>query len=266
MYVLLAGSPPFDGPDDVAIMEKVKNGKYHFNGKEWVNISKEAKTLIDKMLTYDFKKRIAAEDAVRDPWIVKFARAKTENQDAAILANLKKPFENLRKFSAKQKLQQATIAFLVHHVSSTDMVQDLRNIFKELDENGDGTLSFDEIKKGFKKFYSDEKIAEKELDDIMKRIDQDNNECIEYEEFIRATVNLDILLTEENLKLAFQHFDKDHSGSLTPDEIKVALGLIETGVDDKDVIKKIIAEIDINGDGNICFDEFRELMIKVLKN
>lgn len=266
MYVLLAGSPPFDGPDDIAIMEKVKNGKYNFNGKEWNNISKEAKSLIDKMLTYDYKKRIAAEETLKDPWIVKFAKSKSEVQDAAVLANLKKPFENLRKFSAKQKLQQATIAFLVHHVSSTDMVSDLRSIFKELDENGDGTLSYEEIKKGFKKYYSDEKIAEKELEEIIKRIDQDNNACIEYEEFIRATVNLDILLTEENLKLAFAHFDKDNSGTLTPDEIKIALGLIEKEGDENDVIKKIIAEIDINGDGNICFEEFKELMIKVLQN
>jgi calcium-dependent protein kinase len=265
MYVLLSGSPPFDGPDDISIMDKVKAGKYNFNGKEWLSVSKEAKALIDRLLCYDQKKRINADEALRDPWIVKFAKQKElKDQSPGNLENLRRPFENLRKFNAKQKLQQATIAFLVHHVSSTDMVKDLRNIFKELDENGDGTLSYDEIKSGFKKYYHDEKIAEKELEEIIKKIDQDNNECIEYEEFIRATVNLDVLLTEENLKMAFAAFDKDGSGILSHDEIKTALGLIESSEEDEKIIKNIIAEIDINGDGDISYQEFKELMVKVL--
>jgi len=266
MYVLLCGSPPFDGPDDLAIMEKVKLGKYSFNGKEWASISNEAKQLINLMLTYDQKERISAEDALKHTWIITFSQKKSLTNLAFFgkdeNGNLKKPFENLRKFNAKQKLQQATIAFLVHHASSTDMVKDLRNIFKELDENGDGTLSYDEIKKGFKKFYGDENISEHELEEIIKKIDFDNNACIEYEEFIRSTVNLDVLLTESNLKLAFATFDKDDSGTLTYGEIKQALGLVDN--EDNELIKNIIAEMDLNGDGDVSFQEFKELMLKVL--
>jgi calcium-dependent protein kinase len=106
-------------------------------------------------------------------------------------------------------------------------------------------------------------IEEQELDEIMKRIDLDNNECIEYEEFIRSTVSLDLLLTEDNLKLVFKSFDKDGSGLLTPNEIKAALGLIDS--EDSELIKKIISEIDSNGDGDISFPEFKNLMINVLK-
>ena len=267
MYVLLSGSPPFDGPDDNAIMDKVKVGKYSFNGKEWNNISPEAKSLIKLMLTYDPKDRMSAEEALRHPWIVKYGQNRSSSAPTLLsssddVENRKRPFENLRKFNAKQKLQQATIAFLVHHVSSSDMVKDLRNIFKELDENGDGTLSYDEIKRGFHKYYGDEKVAEKELDEILKRIDFDNNACIEYEEFIRSTVNLDILLTEDNLKVAFAAFDKDGSGVLSYQEVKAALGLMDT--EDNEIIKNIIAEMDQNGDGEVSYPEFKQLMVKVL--
>jgi calcium-dependent protein kinase len=266
LYVLLSGSPPFDGSDDRAITELVKMGKYNFIGKEWGCVSNEAKDLITKMLTYDYKQRIAADQCLAHPWIIKYSKIKYDNSNLTNynLAELKKPFENLRKFNAKQKLQQATIAFLVHHLSSSELVRDLRIIFKDIDENGDGTLSFDEIKKGFKRFYKDETIAEKELDEIFKKIDFDDNKCIEYEEFIRATVNMEVLLTEDNLKIAFNSFDKDASGVLSQDEIKAALGLIEN--DDNDLIKNIISEIDGNGDGDICFDEFKSLMMKVLQN
>jgi calcium-dependent protein kinase len=264
MYVLLSGSPPFDGPDDQAIMDKVKTGKFSFNGKEWSAISPEAKNLIKLMLTYDPKERIAAEETLRNPWITKFS-VNRNIANPILFGNkddIKRPFENLRKFNAKQKLQQATIAFLVHHVSSSDMVKDLRNIFKDLDENGDGTLSYDEIKSGFNRYYGDEKIAEKELDEIIKKIDFDNNDCIEYEEFIRSTVNLDILLTEANLKMAFAAFDKDDSGVLSYNEVKAALGLVDS--EDNDLIKNIISEMDVNGDGDVSFHEFKLLMVKVL--
>jgi calcium-dependent protein kinase len=257
MYLLLSGQPPFDGIDEQSIFVKVKEGNFSFSGKEWRGISEDAKDLITNLLTYNYKNRIDAEAALKHNWIVKYSSRSVKIND------LQTPFQNLRKFGAKLKLQQATIAFLVHHVSNSEMITELKTIFKELDENGDGTLSYDEIKNGFKKYYKNEKIAEKELEEIIKKIDQDNNEYIEYEEFIRATVNLDTLLTEENLKLAFGAFDKDNSGVLDAEEIKIALGLMDS--DENDIIKEIINEIDQNGDGSISFEEFKNMMVKVLQ-
>ncbi len=265
MYVLLSGSPPFDGPDDKSIQNKVRSGKFSFDNETWNTVSPEAKDLISKMLVLDPKKRIAAQEAVKDIWITKYAKNTHITTEEGLL-RLRKPFQNLRKYKAQQKIQQATIAFLVHQVSSTEMIRDLRIIFKELDENDDGILTYEEIKNGFKKYYKDEKIAEKEVDEIISRIDQDKNEFIEYEEFIRATVNLDDLLTEENLLLAFNSFDDDGSGMLSHQEIKNALGISEDDQYEAHVIEKIMSEIDVNGDGYISFYEFKELMMKVLHN
>ena len=36
LFVLLSGTPPFNGPNDEEIMEKVKIGKYSFSGKHFV--------------------------------------------------------------------------------------------------------------------------------------------------------------------------------------------------------------------------------------
>jgi hypothetical protein len=45
----------------------------YFNvlGKDWANISSEAKYLIRDMLRYDVKKRISAEEALNNKWINK---------------------------------------------------------------------------------------------------------------------------------------------------------------------------------------------------
>ncbi len=41
----------------------------------------------------------------------------------------------------------------MHQISTSDMVKDLRKIFKEFDKNGDGQLSYLELKEGFKKRF-----------------------------------------------------------------------------------------------------------------
>mmetsp|Transcript_21067 Transcript_21067/g.21848 ORF Transcript_21067/g.21848 Transcript_21067/m.21848 type:complete len:217 (+) Transcript_21067:2-652(+) len=181
------------------------------------------------------------------------------------LQDLKRPFENLRRFSAKQKLQQSTIAFLVRQISNTELVKNLRNIFRSLDKNGDGTLSLEEIKEGFKKYYG-EKIGEKEWEQIVENLDQDKSNSIEYEEFIRCTINLEEVLTEKNLKMAFNSYDKDGSGFLDIDEIKTALGILDSDNVNMQLIQNIIKSIDDNGDGEISFPEFRELMLRVLSS
>ena len=68
LYILLSGKPPFDGDDDQEITEQVKIGKYSLSGGTWGDVSDDAKRLIKKMLTYDYKDRISAREALLDPW------------------------------------------------------------------------------------------------------------------------------------------------------------------------------------------------------
>lgn len=71
LYILLSGRPPFDGNDDREIVKQVKIGAYNFSGPEWKHVSKEAKDLISKMLTYDMNARISAEECLNNIWIRK---------------------------------------------------------------------------------------------------------------------------------------------------------------------------------------------------
>jgi len=57
MYILLCGYPPFNGPNDKIIFQKVLEGNFSFPEEDWSQISKDAKEMIKKMLTYDPIKR-----------------------------------------------------------------------------------------------------------------------------------------------------------------------------------------------------------------
>lgn len=66
MYILLCGCPPFKGKNHKEIFEKIKAGKFSFVAPEWRNVSREAKVMIKKMLTYNPEERINAEQAYSD--------------------------------------------------------------------------------------------------------------------------------------------------------------------------------------------------------
>jgi len=70
MYILLCGSPPFKGKSHKEIFDKIKIGKYTFSQPEWINVSREAKLMIKKMLTFNPEERVSAEEALNDPWII----------------------------------------------------------------------------------------------------------------------------------------------------------------------------------------------------
>jgi len=55
-------------------------------------------------------------------------------------------------------------------------------------------------------------------------------------------------------------FDKDGGGSISIDEIKQVLSYGQK-LDD-DVIAQIIKQVDENGDGEISYEEFAQMMLK----
>ena len=83
MYILLSGTPPFNGRDDRDILRKVKSGKYGFDDPVWANVSKEAKKLIKRMMEVDQTKRASAQEALIDPWFDKVLDAEVINKPLA---------------------------------------------------------------------------------------------------------------------------------------------------------------------------------------
>jgi calcium-dependent protein kinase len=148
------------------------------------------------------------------------------------------------------------LAFIVHNIPNNEESKDILKIFRMFNINDDGKLSKKELFNGLIKFF-DEKNIKKEIDDIFLLLDGANRGFIEYEEFLRATLDQKILLSDENLVYAFNFFDKENTGKISVEKIKKIF------VDDKvseDVFRNIFNEIDSNKDGEIDFQEFKDMM------
>lgn len=59
-------------------------------------------------------------------------------------------------------------------------------------------------------------------------------------------------------------FDKDNSGTISPEEIREVLGFDSTI--SSDALDEIIREVDENGDGVIQYEEFVHMMKKLAIN
>ncbi len=260
MYILLCGYPPFQDESEEKLIYEIKNAKIVFKEEDWINITQEAKNIITKILTIEPNKRLSAAEALKDPWITKFSNSRMkELENNVINVNFK-----IRRFSSKQKLEQATVAFIVHQNSSNNTVKQLRDIFKAMDKNGDGRLTYEELKSGYFKYCKKTNITEDEFFDIIKTFDVDDSQFIEFEEFLAAFMNKETLLTEKNLEYAFDYFDKDKSGKLSLKEIKKILGINNNKSEDA-LLEEIIKNNDTNKDGEISYLEFKNLMMKFLK-
>ena len=94
-------------------------------------------------------------------------------------------------------------------------------------------------------------------------MDVDGSGNIDYTEFVSASMERSTYLQEEKLWAAFQAFDTDGSGKISPEELKQVLGKEEVqGIKAKEFWNDIIQEVDYNGDGEVDFDEFLKMMYK----
>ena len=270
MYILLTGRPPFNGSSEEEIMKKIKDGVYDLKKYPWGVISEEAKDLLKGLLQVNTKKRLTAKAALEHKW---FKIEKTQSTVTAYNVKhrqLNKLIDNLMKDRSDNILRCAVIALLVHNSIQLNQAHDAVKLFNQIDKNGDGKISKDELFNGlqpYKKDISDEQLR-KQVDIIFNNIDSDHNGYLEYEEFVRAAIDKDHFLSVNFLQFAFNYFDKDHDGEITLEEVKNKFFLSDknrNSVKAQEQLQKSFNEIDINGDGKLSFEEFGKMMENIIK-
>ena len=107
----------------------------------------------------------------------------------------------------------------------------------------------------------DQYIPKKQVITLIRSIDIDGNGEIEFNEFLEFMRKLDEQdeQDEEALKEVFLLFDRDEKGYLTPESVYHIFLSIGEKIKLED-ITNILKENDIDGDGNLNFQDFKMLM------
>mmetsp|Transcript_13673 Transcript_13673/g.13395 ORF Transcript_13673/g.13395 Transcript_13673/m.13395 type:complete len:101 (+) Transcript_13673:1259-1561(+) len=95
---------------------------------------------------------------------------------------------------------------------------------------------------------------------IFSSIDIDMNGKIYWNEFLAATISHAIYLKEENLREAFNNFDKEKKGYFDLDNLKNVLEDPGLKMDNQD-FELIFKEAFPNGKQKIFYEDFKNMMI-----
>ncbi|KAL8138891.1 hypothetical protein V2J09_004892 [Rumex salicifolius] len=250
LYILLSGVPPFWGESEQGIFDAILRGHLDFGSDPWPSISSSAKDLVNKMLRQDPKERLPAVEVLNHPWMRVDGVASDKPLDIAVLSRMK-------QFRAMNKLKKVALRVIAENLSEEEIVG-LKEMFKSIDTDSSGTITFEELKTGLPKLGT--KLTESEVRQLMEATDVDGNGTIDYMEFITATMHMNRMEKENHVYKAFEYFDVDKSGYITIEELEQALKKYNMG--DERTIKEIIAEVDTDNDGKINYDEFAAMMKK----
>ncbi|XP_024401417.1 calcium-dependent protein kinase 26 [Physcomitrium patens] len=249
LYILLCGVPPFWAETEQGIFEQVLKSELDFATDPWPKISDSAKDLIRKMLNPEASKRMKAHHVLCHPWICEDGVAPDRPIDSAVQSRLK-------HFSAMNKLKKIAIRVIAESLSEEE-IAGLKEMFKMMDADNSGSISYEELKEGLKKVGSI--LKEEDMRQLMDAADVDGNGTIDYGEFLAATLHLNKIERDENMLAAFSYLDKDKSGYLTVDEVQHALAEFRMG----DLsVDELLREVDQNNDGRIDYAEFVAMMRK----
>ncbi|NP_001275230.1 calcium-dependent protein kinase 1-like [Solanum tuberosum] len=249
VYILLSGVPPFWAENEQGIFEQVLHGDLDFSSDPWPSISEDAKDLVRGMLVRDPRKRLTAHEVLCHRWVQVDGVAPDKPLDSAVLSRMK-------QFSAMNKLKKMALRVIAESLSEEE-IAGLKEMFKMIDTDNSGQITFEELKVGLKRVGAN--LKESEIYDLMQAADVDNSGTIDYGEFIAATLHFNKIEREDHLFAAFSYFDKDGSGYITADELQQACE--EFGIGDVH-LEDMIRDADQDNDGRIDYNEFVAMMQK----
>lgn len=245
-YILLCGYPPFYGDSDTQIFECVKAGRFDFPSPEWDTISDSAKDFVCCLLRLNPSERLTAAQAMKHEWI----RKQTDRRSSIIQhGNARSiPFQ---KFMGMQKLKKAAICYIATHLTEKE-VGSLGEIFQRLDKDGDGTLTLKELESALMSEEFNVDLLEK-LSSLRQELSVSGNMSIKWKDFLAAMADKSLLIKEEKIRMAFDHFRKSENACVRISDLIDLVG-------GEDGAKEIIDLEQLDGKVEITYEEFRNMM------
>ena len=163
--------------------------------------------------------------------------------------------ETLLDFANKNALQKEIYYFLAKISSENDLIK-LKQFFNQLDVDNSGTLTVEEIEKAFKQI--DVEITEEELKLIWDGLDFHKDGQVNYSEFLAAMVSSYNFQKEEKLWSVFNLFKEGNKNKnyITYDSLCSAAKALNLNIDESE-IKKCFEKYN----EEIDFETFKKLIL-----
>ncbi|XP_006832892.2 calmodulin [Amborella trichopoda] len=140
-----------------------------------------------------------------------------------------------------------------------EQISEFKEAFSLFDKDGDGCITTKEL--GTVMRSLGQNPTEAELQDMINEVDADGNGTIDFPEFLNLMARkMKDTDSEEELKEAFRVFDKDQNGFISAAELRHVMTNLGEKLTDEEV-DEMIREADVDGDGQINYEEFVKVMM-----
>ncbi|KAG6500385.1 probable calcium-binding protein CML18 [Zingiber officinale] len=137
-------------------------------------------------------------------------------------------------------------------------MDEIEKVFARYDANGDGRISASELDDVFRALGSTASPAE--IRDMIAEMDADGDGFVDLQEFAdfhrRGVGGADV---DKELREAFDVYDLDGNGLISAEELHRVLKQLGEKCSVKDCTR-MIRSVDVDGDGNVNFEEFKRMM------
>jgi centrin-1 len=139
-------------------------------------------------------------------------------------------------------------------------IMEIKEAFDLFDTDGGGSIDPKELKEAMNSLGLETK--NQTIYQMITDLDSDNSGAIEFKEFLDLmTARMSDRDTKEDIRKVFRIFDEDNKGSITKKSLmRVAKELGETM--DENELTEMIERADSDGDGNVTFEDFYNIMTK----
>ncbi|KAL3723733.1 hypothetical protein ACJRO7_035839 [Eucalyptus globulus] len=248
-FILLCGRRPFWDKTEDGIFKEVLKKKPDFRRKPWPTITNSAKDFVKKLLVKDPRARLTAAQALSHPWVREGGNASDIPIDISVL-------NNMRQFVKYGRLKQFALRALASTLDGEELA-DLKDQFAAIDVDKNGSISLEEMREALAQDLP-WKMKESRVLEILQAIDSNTDGLVDFTEFVAATLHVHQMEEHDSEKwqlrsqAAFEKFDIDRDGYITPEELRL------TGL--KGSLGPLLEEADIDKDGKISLSEFRKLL------
>jgi calcium-dependent protein kinase len=263
LYILLCGYPPFNGASNIDIYHAIKYNAPNFSGEEWRYVHKDAIDLIKNMLNKNPLKRYSCEQTLNHKWFRNMEEEaqsmKNNKKNSSAIQTGMNAIHKMKDFVVQNKLKQAVLQYICTQFNLKEEEEHMRDLFSQFDTHKKGVINISDFTQILIRLFG-ENDGKANAEQIFNNIDLDGSGEISYNEFITALIEGKNLVTNDRLQKAFKMLDRDNSGSISIEEIRHVFG----GEESK--WRKIVSEVDINGNGEIDFTEFQKMMKGIEQN
>jgi len=140
-----------------------------------------------------------------------------------------------------------------------EQIQEFKEAFSLFDKDGDGKITTKEL--GTVMRSLGQNPTEAELKEMIAEVDANKNGTIEFQEFLTMmSKKMKEPDSQDEIREAFKVFDKDGNGFISAAELRHVMTNLGEKLTDEEV-DEMIREADINGDGQINYNEFVSMMM-----